>query len=46
MRERVENVSLFLFLGLALFMLIKLMIYVVTFFKGIGIDTSSVASMT
>lgn len=46
MKNRVENVSVFVFLGLSMFVLIKLIIFIISFFQTIRIDTAALASMS
>jgi len=43
MRNKIENLSVFLFLGLALFAMVKVLMFAINFFSGLDIQTSTMA---
>lgn len=43
MKNKIENLSVFLFLGLSLFAMVKVLIFVINFFSGLDLQTSTMA---
>jgi len=43
MKNKIENLSVFLFLGLALFAMVKVLIFVISFFSNIDVQTGAMA---
>jgi len=43
MKNKIENLSVFLFLGLSLFAMVKVLIFTINFFSRIDMQTTSMA---
>jgi len=43
MKNKIENLSVFLFLGLSLFAMVKVLVFAITFFFNLDVQTSAMA---
>ena len=43
MKNKIESLSVFLFLGLSLFAMVKVIMFAITFFSNIDVQTSAMA---
>jgi hypothetical protein len=43
MKNKIENLSVFLFLGLSLFAMVKVLMFAINFFSSLDVQTSTMA---